>query len=97
LSLEIEDGSLMTKGQTMLYDLGDLENSKSGIAKTFLDTGRGNSMSRILKWIGVVLGSLIGLILLAIATVYISSNARFNRTYEIQVESVEIPKDAASI
>ena len=36
-------------------------------------------MRQILKRIGVVLGSLFGLILLAIAAVYILSNARFNQ------------------
>jgi hypothetical protein len=34
---------------------------------------------KILKWIGIVLGSRVGLIVLAFATLYIIGGARWNR------------------
>ena len=54
-------------------------------------------MRRLLKWIGIVTGSLAALLLLAVGVVYALSNARFNRTYEVQVAPVEIPTDPQSI
>jgi len=42
--------------------------------------GKGLAMIRkILKWIGIVLGSLVGLLVLAFVTLYIISGARWNR------------------
>jgi mono/diheme cytochrome c family protein len=54
-------------------------------------------MKKVLKWIGIVLGTLVGLVVLAAAVVYFMTQARVNRTYNIQVEAVAIPTDAASI
>ena len=54
-------------------------------------------MRKVLKWIGIILGVVIGLLLIAVAAVYGISNYRFNRTYDVQVEVVEIPSDEASI
>ena len=48
-------------------------------------------MKKALKWIGITLAGLIGLVLIAGAAVYIASEIRFNRTYQVQVEPVEIP------
>ena len=41
-------------------------------------------MRKVLKWIGIFLGGLIGLLLLAAIFVIISSNSRVNKTYDIQ-------------
>jgi len=54
-------------------------------------------MRKILKWIGIVLGGLVVLLLVAAGVVYIVSEARFNKTYDIQVEAVPIPTDSESI
>ena len=54
-------------------------------------------MRKVLKWIGIILGALVGLLLLAVAVVYVISSIRFNRTYDIQFEAVVIPTDEASI
>lgn len=54
-------------------------------------------MRKVLKWIGIGLGALAGLIVLAVGAVYAVSAARFNRIYDIQVEPVEIPTDPESI
>ena len=56
---------------------------------------------KILKWIGIVLGSLIGLLVLAFITLYIIGSAKWNRirgnVYDVPVEMIPIPSDQASI
>ena len=55
---------------------------------------------KILKWIGIVLGSLIGLLVLAFAILYIIGSTNWNRirrNYDVPVETIPIPKDQASI
>lgn len=48
-------------------------------------------MKKVLKWIGIVLAALIGLIILAVIIFLVVGNSRINTTYDIKVESVEIP------
>ena len=48
-------------------------------------------MKNILKWIGIVLGGLVGLLVLAIVVLYVIGSARLNKTHEIQVENIAIP------
>jgi mono/diheme cytochrome c family protein len=55
---------------------------------------------KILKWIGIVLGSLLGLLVLAFVVLYIIGSARWNKmhgTYDVPVETITIPTDQASI
>ena len=55
---------------------------------------------KILKWIGIVLGSLIGLLVLAFAILYIIGTVKWNRLhgrYEVPVETIIVPTDQASI
>lgn len=54
-------------------------------------------MKQVLKWIGIVLGSLIILILLIAAGLYAKGNAEFKHKYDVKVESISVPSDAASI
>jgi mono/diheme cytochrome c family protein len=54
-------------------------------------------MRKALKWVGVVLGALVGVVILALAAIYILSGVRFNKTYNVTVEPVTVPTDAASI
>jgi len=54
-------------------------------------------MKKLLKWIGIILAILAGLLAILIASVYLLTNSRLNKPYPIQVESVEVPADAASI
>jgi mono/diheme cytochrome c family protein len=54
-------------------------------------------LKKILKWVGIVLGGIVVLALLAAAYIYFSPEERANRTYTIKPEKVEIPTDAASI
>jgi len=54
-------------------------------------------MKKVLKWIGVVLGGLIGVIILAVLGLSLRANARLNKTYQIQPEFVTIPTDGDAI
>jgi mono/diheme cytochrome c family protein len=54
-------------------------------------------MKKVLKWIGIVLGSLIGLLLIAGVVLYLMGNARLNKTYDFPPSNLEIPTDAESI
>jgi mono/diheme cytochrome c family protein len=52
---------------------------------------------RALRWIGIGVLSLAGLLLIALVAIYISSNIRLSKTYQIAAEPITIPSDAASI
>ncbi len=52
---------------------------------------------KVLKWIGIVLGSLVGLVLLVALGLYTKSRVDFGKRYDVQVASVAVPTDAASI
>ena len=54
-------------------------------------------MRRVLKWIGIVLGSLVGLILVLAFSLYLIGNARLNKTYHFSPSNIAVPTDAASI
>ena len=54
-------------------------------------------MKKVLKWTAIILGSIIGLLILAIAAIYAISEVRFNRAYQVPAAPVEIPKDPAAI
>jgi mono/diheme cytochrome c family protein len=46
---------------------------------------------------GIVLAGLAGLMVIAVAAIYIASELRINKTYQIGAEDIAIPTDAASI
>ena len=54
-------------------------------------------MSGFLKWMGIILGILIALILIAVTSTYLITGNKLDRRYEIQVEPLEIPADAEAI
>lgn len=54
-------------------------------------------MKKVLKWIGIVLGSLIGVVLAAGAGMYLMGNARLNKVYDFPPSNIVIPTDEASI
>lgn len=54
-------------------------------------------MKKIFKWIGIVLGSLIGLILVAAVVLYFAGNSHFTKTYDFPPSGIVAPTDAASI
>src|SRR5262245_27330534 len=52
---------------------------------------------RVLRWIGIGVLSLAGLLLVATIGIYIASSMRTNKEYQIPDEPIAIPSDAASI
>jgi mono/diheme cytochrome c family protein len=55
---------------------------------------------KILKWIGIVLGSLVGLLVLAFIVLYVIGSVKWNKMhgqYDVPVETVSIPADQDSI
>ncbi|MEJ2267098.1 MAG: hypothetical protein P8X95_26945, partial [Anaerolineales bacterium] len=54
-------------------------------------------MKKALKWAGIVLGILIGLVALLLAYVYFSTQARINKNYSIEPEAVAIRNDPEAI
>ena len=49
------------------------------------------------KWLGIVLGSLVSLILLVLLGFYINANIRLHKAYSVQAEAITIPTDPESI
>lgn len=54
-------------------------------------------MKKIFKWIGIGLGSLVGLILLVAFVMFFIGNARLNKTYDFPPSDITLPTDAASL
>ncbi|WKZ39190.1 MAG: c-type cytochrome [Anaerolineales bacterium] len=54
-------------------------------------------MKKILKWIGIVLGSLIGLLLVVVTVMFLMGESRFNKTYEFPPSDIVLPTDEASL
>jgi mono/diheme cytochrome c family protein len=60
-------------------------------------TPGGQMLKTILKWMGIVLAVIVVLLLIAVGAIYFIGQSKFTKTYNIQVENVAIPNDAASI
>lgn len=54
-------------------------------------------MRKLFKWIGIVLGGLLGLLLLAAIVLYALGSARLNKTHLVQAEAISIPTGEAAI
>lgn len=54
-------------------------------------------MRSVLKWIGVVFAGLIGLVLVVLIAVYLVTEWRMNRSYQIEVEVLSIAEDSEAI
>jgi mono/diheme cytochrome c family protein len=54
-------------------------------------------MRKIIKWIAIVLGVLLALVVVAVGALYLSGSSRLNKTYELEPEAVSIPNDATAI
>src|SRR5688572_603406 len=52
---------------------------------------------KILKWIGIGLGGLIGLLVIAGVVLVIIGGARASKKYDVPVQMIEVPTDVASI
>lgn len=54
-------------------------------------------MRKALKWIGIVIGGLVGLLVLALVLVYVTTGTRFNKIYDVKVRPVKLPTDKVSV
>ena len=55
---------------------------------------------KISKWIGIMFGSLLGLLVLAFVILYVLGTVKWNRlhgTYDVPIEKIYVPTDQASI
>lgn len=54
-------------------------------------------MKKILTWIGIIIGGLVALAVIAVLGMILSADSRFNKKYDIKVEAVAISTDEASL
>lgn len=54
-------------------------------------------MKKVFRWIGIILAGLIALVVLVVLGLNVKTRMEFAKKYYVQVESVAIPTDAASI
>lgn len=54
-------------------------------------------MKNVLKWIGIVVGSVVGLVLVAGFVMFLVGNARLNKTYDFPPSELVLPTDEASL
>ena len=54
-------------------------------------------MKKLLKWLGLAIAGLIGLLIVAVVIVYVISSSRINQTYAVPVDAIAIPADEAAI
>ena len=52
---------------------------------------------KILKWFGIIAGGLLGVFLVLLVVLFFVGSRKVNRTYDVQIASVAVPTDAASI
>ena len=54
-------------------------------------------MKKVFKWIGIVFGALVGLILVLAAVFFFMGNSRLNKTYTFPSDNIAIPADAENL
>ncbi len=52
---------------------------------------------KVLKWVGVVLGSLVGLVVLAVLVLFGVAYSRLHRSYNVDVAEAAVPNDEAAL
>ncbi|HVP22001.1 MAG TPA: c-type cytochrome [Anaerolineaceae bacterium] len=52
---------------------------------------------KFLKWFGIVLGSLVGLLALAAIVLYLIGSSKLNKKYDVPVEAISVPADAHAV
>ncbi|HSF80899.1 MAG TPA: c-type cytochrome [Anaerolineales bacterium] len=54
-------------------------------------------MRRVLKWVGILLGVILILVILAVSYIYIVTGSQLNKTYAVPLESIELPDDISTM
>jgi mono/diheme cytochrome c family protein len=52
---------------------------------------------KVLKWVGIALGALVAVLVLAVLGLYVNSTMRLDKTYQVKAEPLTLPADSASI
>ena len=52
---------------------------------------------KVLKWVGITLGGLIGIIIIAAVVLYFIGTSKINKTYDVEVVAVTVPTDDQAI
>ena len=52
---------------------------------------------KVLRWVGIGLGGLLGVVVIAAVVLYVLGGSRLNKTHDIQVEAVAVPTDEEAI
>jgi mono/diheme cytochrome c family protein len=52
---------------------------------------------KVLKWIGIILGGLVGLLVLAMVLLYLAGTAKLSKKYDIEAQAISVPTDAQAI
>ena len=54
-------------------------------------------MKKAFKWIGIVMGGLVGLLVLVVIILFIISGSKIGQVYNIPQETITVPTDAETI
>lgn len=54
-------------------------------------------MKKVLKWIGIALAGLLGLVLIAAVGLYLVGSSKLNKRFSVQTASITVPADPSSI
>lgn len=54
-------------------------------------------MQALLKWTGIAIGAVIGLVVLTLCAVYLVSTGRLNKRYALEVAPIAVPRDSAAV
>jgi mono/diheme cytochrome c family protein len=54
-------------------------------------------MKKIIKWVGIVLGALLALVVLIVLVGYVLGGVRMNRTYDVPEEAISVPTGSESL
>jgi mono/diheme cytochrome c family protein len=54
-------------------------------------------MKRLLRWLGIAIGAVLGLIVLALGVIYLLSQYKLNQHYPLPQTAIVVPSDAASV
>ena len=52
---------------------------------------------KVLKWVGIVMGGLVAVIVVAVVALYFIGGSRLSKTYEIQVSTVAVPEGSEAL
>jgi cytochrome c553 len=66
-------------------------------ASSSFNFGEGVTMRAALKWIGIVLAAIIGIVLVVALVMIVMAGQRLNKTYDVQAEAITLPSDEASL